>query len=45
MPFTQELREHIAAAFTGLWVQTHENEEALREIASLCREQANAYGG
>ncbi len=39
MPFLQNLREHIAAAFTGLWVQTHEPEEALREITSMCRDQ------
>ena len=38
MLFIQNLREHIAAAFTGLWVQTHEVEEALREISAMCRE-------
>ena len=38
MPFIQNLREHIAAAFTGLWAQTHEPEEALRDIAALCRD-------
>ena len=30
------LHEHIAAAFTGLWVVTHEPQEAQVEIARLC---------
>jgi hypothetical protein len=33
------LREHIAAAFTGIWIESHEHEEATREIAALCRDQ------
>jgi hypothetical protein len=32
------LREYIAAAFTGLWVQSHEHDDALAEIARLCGE-------
>lgn len=35
----ESLREHIAAAFPGLWVQTHEPDEALCEIAALCSAQ------
>lgn len=38
MTLTDRLREYIAAAFTGLWVQSHEHEDALTEIARLCRE-------
>ena len=34
-----ELREYIAAAFPGIWVQSHEHDEAIREIAALCKEQ------
>ena len=30
---TQRLSEYIAAAFTGLWVQSYEHEDALAEIA------------
>ena len=39
MTLSQKLREYVAAAFTGLWVQSHEHEDALREIAQLCRDQ------
>jgi hypothetical protein len=40
MPFTTALSEYIRAAFSGLYVLTFEPEEALREIADLCREEA-----
>ncbi len=41
MPMTlaQKLREYIAACFTGLWIRTDEPDDALLEIARLCREQ------
>ncbi len=39
MPLTQRLTEYISACFTGLWIESHEHEDALREIAQLCREQ------
>ena len=39
MSFTDTLREYIAAAFPGLWVQTFEPNEAAREIALLARDQ------
>jgi len=32
---TESLREYIAAAFPGLWVQSAEHDEALREIPAL----------
>jgi hypothetical protein len=35
----QRLREYIAACFTGLWVQSFEHEDALAEIARLCRKE------
>ena len=38
MTLKQHLYEHIAAAFTGLWVQSYEHEDALAEIAKLCSE-------
>ncbi len=37
MSLQQRLREHIAAAFTGLWVQSQEHEDALAEINALCK--------
>ena len=39
MPLTQQLSEYIAACFTGLWIQSHEHEDALAEIAQLCRHE------
>ena len=35
----QRLTEYISACFTGLWIESHEHDDALREIAQLCREQ------
>src|SRR5690349_18501072 len=31
--------EYVAAAFTGIWVQSHEHPDLVREIAHLCRDQ------
>ena len=39
MPLTQQLHEYISACFTGLWLQSHEHEDALAEIARLCRQE------
>ena len=36
---SQKLSEYIAAAFTGIWIQSFEHEDALAEIAQLCRER------
>ena len=40
MPLSERLAEYVRACFTGLWIESHEHEDALREIAELCaREQ------
>ena len=39
MSLTQRLTEYISACFSALWVQSFEHEDALREIAQMCREQ------
>jgi len=39
MLLSQQLSEYIAACFTGLWIQSHEHEDALAEIAALCRDE------
>src|SRR5690349_5534916 len=39
MTLSERLREYIAAAFTGIWIQSHEHPDALREIAELCRDE------
>ena len=42
-PLAQTLGEYIAACFTGLWVQSFEHEDALQEIAGLCRELVQVH--
>ncbi len=39
MSLKQRLAELIRAAFTGIYIQSHEHDDALAEIAALCREQ------
>ena len=39
MSLAQRLNEYVSACFTGLWIESHEHDDALREIAQLCREQ------
>lgn len=36
MRFVERLAEHVQACFTGIWIESHEHEDALREIAQLC---------
>src|SRR5262245_9866978 len=36
---TQQLTDYINAAFTGLWINTHEPDEAQREIVQHARDQ------
>ena len=33
------LTELVSACFTGVWIESHEHEDALTEIASLCRQE------
>ncbi len=40
MTLTQSLTDYVRAAFSGLYVQTVEPDEALREITALCQSQA-----
>jgi hypothetical protein len=40
MSLAQELSEYIRACFSGVWIETHEPDEALAEIAALCREHS-----
>lgn len=39
MSLSQRLAEYVAAAFTGLWIQSYEHEDALAEISRLCQER------
>jgi hypothetical protein len=37
MTLAEQLSEYIRACFPGIWIQSHEHEDALGEIAQLCR--------
>jgi SpoVK/Ycf46/Vps4 family AAA+-type ATPase len=37
MTLANSLREYIAAAFSGIWIESHEHQDALAEMAQLCR--------
>ena len=39
MTLAERLSEYVRAAFTGLWIQSFEHDDALLEIAGLCRQQ------
>jgi ATPase family associated with various cellular activities (AAA) len=38
MTLRERLSEYVRACFTGLWIQSFEHEDALAEIAQLCRD-------
>ncbi len=38
MSLSKTMAEYVSACFTGLWVKSHEHEDALREMAQLCRD-------
>lgn len=40
MSLSERLGEMVRACFTGLWIESHEHEDALREIAQLCRQHS-----
>ena len=39
MTLTERLAETVRACFTGIWIQSCEHEDALLEIARLCRDE------
>jgi hypothetical protein len=39
MTLAERLSEYVRACFTGLWVESHEHEDALAEVASLCQRE------
>src|SRR4051794_35100724 len=39
MTLAERLSEYVRACFTGLWVRTHEADDAPQEIARLCRQE------
>ncbi|MGO9598424.1 MAG: AAA family ATPase [Isosphaeraceae bacterium] len=39
MSLAERLSEYVRAVFTGIWIQSYEHDDAIVEIARLCREQ------
>lgn len=39
MTLKERFAEYVRACFTGLWIESHEHEDALRDMAQLCAEQ------
>jgi hypothetical protein len=39
MTLAERLSEYVRACFTGLWIESHEHQDALAEIAGLCRSE------
>ncbi len=39
MPLADTLSEYVRACFTGIWVESHEHQDALSEINQLCRNE------
>jgi hypothetical protein len=40
MPLSQRLAEYVRACFAGLWIRSFEQDDALQEIARLCRRES-----
>ena len=40
MSLSRKLQDYIRACFTGLWIESHEHDEALAEISQLCRQES-----
>src|SRR6266478_1532482 len=39
MTLGERLSEYVRACFTGLWIASHEHQDALSEIGDLCRRE------
>jgi hypothetical protein len=39
MSLTEKLGEYVRACFTGIWIESHEHQDALVAIAQLCRQE------
>ena len=44
MALAERLAEYVRACFTGLWIQSHEHDEAIAESGQLCRREKLAAG-
>lgn len=40
MNLSERLSEYIRACFTGIWIESHEHEDTIQEIAQLCQQES-----
>lgn len=40
MSLIERLSEYVRACFTGIWIESHEHQDAMQEIAQLCRQES-----
>ena len=40
MTLIERLSEYVRACFTGIWIESHEHQDALTGIAQLCRQES-----
>ena len=40
MTLSERVSESVRACFTGLWIQSHEHQDAIAEIAALCQQES-----
>jgi ATPase family associated with various cellular activities (AAA) len=45
MTLSERLSEYIRACFTGIWIKTYEPDDAMAEIARLCRRNGWSFAG
>ena len=39
MSLSRQLSEYVSACFTGIWIESHEHDDAIADIARLCHDQ------
>src|SRR5262245_32246060 len=39
MTLSERVSEYVRACFTGLWIESHEHQDALAAIAQLCQQE------
>ena len=40
MTLSERICEFVRACFTGIWIESHEHDDATAELAELCRQQS-----
>ncbi len=40
MTLSDQVAENVRACFSGMWIQSHEHDDALQELAQMCRDES-----